>query len=238
MIPKRIHYCWFGDEPLGEIETKCLESWKKNLPDYEIIAWLKGDLDSRHPIWVHQAVEAQKYAFAGDYIRLYALYHYGGIYLDLDVEVLRSLDPFMHHKSFIGLDYIGDFEAAVIGSVPRLNWIRSVMRIYETKSFFINKDLLKYDTQPIPILIKKILGDSTGSENELSIYAQDYFSPKNRFTGIITTTNRTYTIHHFNGAWVDDTRLTRMKLLTHTILNRFLPVSTHKKIIDYIRKWI
>ena len=93
MIPKRIHLCWLSGDPYPAKIGKCLASWKKHLPDYEVVLWDTKRFDLESSPWVKQAFEAKKYAFAADYIRFYALYNYGGIYLDSDVEVLRSFDP-------------------------------------------------------------------------------------------------------------------------------------------------
>ena len=99
-IPKIIHYCWFGGNPLPELAEKCIESWKKYLPDYEIIRWDENNFDFNINDYVKEAYENKKWAFITDYVRLYAMYNYGGIYMDTDVEVLKSLDCFLIHPAF------------------------------------------------------------------------------------------------------------------------------------------
>ena len=104
MIPKKIHYCWFGGNPLPEDAQKYLESWKKFCPDYEIIRWDEKNFDINQLPYVQEAFKAKKWAFITDYVRLYALYNYGGIYMDTDVEVLKSLDSFLELKAFSGFE--------------------------------------------------------------------------------------------------------------------------------------
>ena len=115
MIPKRIHLCWLSGDPYPAKIGKCLASWKKHLPDYEVVLWDTKRFDLESSPWVKQAFEAKKYAFAADYIRFYALYNYGGIYLDSDVEVLRSFDPLLGLPYFAGAETAGTIEAAVLG---------------------------------------------------------------------------------------------------------------------------
>lgn len=97
MIPKKIHYIWLGDKPKTDLVLKCIASWEKLLPDYEIIEWDDNDLKNINNDYVSEAISAKKWAFASDYLRLYALYHHGGIYLDTDVQITNSLNPFLHH---------------------------------------------------------------------------------------------------------------------------------------------
>ncbi len=104
MIPKIIHFCWLSDEPYPESIQKCMNSWKEKLPDYEIWKWDFKRFPKGSAKWVDQAFEKRKYAFAADYIRLYALSNYGGIYLDSDVEVLKSFDDLLHLPYFIGME--------------------------------------------------------------------------------------------------------------------------------------
>ena len=116
MIPKVIHFCWLSGDPYPPLIAKCIESWKINLPDYQIILWDTKKIDVTSNVWLEQAYKCRKYAFAADYIRFYALYNYGGIYLDADVEVIKSFDDLLSLQQFIGEDASGDIEAAVMGA--------------------------------------------------------------------------------------------------------------------------
>ncbi|MEI3219550.1 MAG: glycosyltransferase [Lachnoclostridium sp.] len=100
MIPKVIHYCWFGRGKMPELANKCIESWKKYCPDYEIIEWNEDNFDINCCPYVKEAYESKRFAFVTDYVRLYAMYTQGGIYMDTDVEVLRNLDEFLIHQGF------------------------------------------------------------------------------------------------------------------------------------------
>ena len=117
MIPKIIHYCWLSNNPYPEEIVNCINSWKKYLPDYQLMLWNFDRFDIDSSIWVKQAYETKKYAFASDYLRLYALYNYGGIYLDVDVEVINSFDNLLDLPYFIGEENtIYAIEAATIGA--------------------------------------------------------------------------------------------------------------------------
>ena len=114
MIPKIIHLCWLSGDPYPRKIQDCLDSWKKHLPSYEIILWDTKRFNIHEVPWVEQAFNTKKYAFAADYIRLYALYHHGGIYLDSDVEILKSLDNFLELPYFVGAETSGTIEAAIL----------------------------------------------------------------------------------------------------------------------------
>ena len=116
MIPKIIHLCWLSGDPYPRKIQDCLDSWKKHLPSYEIILWDTKRFNIHEVPWVEQAFNTKKYAFAADYIRLYALYHHGGIYLDSDVEILKSLDNFLELPYFVGAETSGTIEAAILGA--------------------------------------------------------------------------------------------------------------------------
>gem|GEM_PF-157978 len=140
-IPKKIHYIWFGDKPLGSVEQDCIESWKKHCGDYEIILWNEANYDiADKPIYVRQAYEAKKYAFASDFARLDIVYKYGGFYLDTDVLLLRSLDDFIKYKAVFGYLPYNEINTGLgFGSIPGNKDIRNQMKIYENV-LFINDD--------------------------------------------------------------------------------------------------
>ena len=113
MIPKIIHFCWLSGEPYPPLIEHCINSWREKLPGYQFVLWDKAKADGIASEWVQEAYRNRKYAFAADYIRCYALYHFGGIYLDADVEVLKNMDELLVCKSFLGYDSTGALEAAI-----------------------------------------------------------------------------------------------------------------------------
>ena len=150
MIPKIIHLCWLSGEPFPTQIQQCIETWHKHLPDYEIIVWDKEKFNINSTLWTKQAYENKKYAFAADYIRLYALYKYGGIYLDSDVLVYKSFNDLLDLPYFIGLDYTESFEAAIIGAEKGTPWIGELLKRYENRSFVKSEKIL--DTIPLPTI--------------------------------------------------------------------------------------
>ena len=201
VIPKIIHYCWLSGDPYPELVQRCMQSWKEKLPDYEFMLWDKSRFDIHSIFWVEQACAEKKWAFAADYIRLYALYNYGGIYLDSDVEVLKSFDDLLDRGYFFGREHTPDrienqdsIEAATFGAEKGLPFLKSVMAFYETHDFCDKNGFL--NTTTLPTVMARVLRD-----NPLEIFPMDYFSPKNTRTLALETTINTYSIHHFNGSW-------------------------------------
>lgn len=149
MIPKIIHYCWLSGDPFPAEIQRCIDSWHKYLPDYELRLWDTKRFDIESTLWTKQAFEHRKYAFAADYIRLYALYNYGGIYLDADVLVYKSFDDLLQLPYFIGCDQIGAFEAAVIGAEKGCPWITDILEHYNDRPFIKGDGAM--DMQELPI---------------------------------------------------------------------------------------
>ena len=200
-VPKIIHYCWLSDEPYPELVRRCMQSWKEKLSDYEFMLWDKNHFDIHSLFWVEQACAAKKWAFAADYLRLYALYNYGGIYLDSDVEVLKSFDDLLDRPYFFGREHTPDrienqnsIEAATMGAEKGLPFLKRVMEFYERHDFVKDDGYMDMTTLPT-ILARKMKGEN------LDILPMDYFSPKNTRTLELQITKNTYCIHHFNGSW-------------------------------------
>ena len=155
MIPKILHLCWLsGDEYPVDIK-RYISTWKEKCPDYEIRVWSKDSFDISSVRWVKEAFEAKKYAFAADYIRFWSLYNYGGIYLDSDVEVLKSFDDFLGCRSFTGFEYLNIPEAAVVGAEKGTEWIKNCLDWYNGKSFLTSAGEMKRDV--VPRLVKLVL---------------------------------------------------------------------------------
>jgi hypothetical protein len=212
MIPKIIHYCWLSNDPFPKEIARCLESWRKPLADYEIWLW---DLN-RFPIakssWVKAAFDNRKYAFAADYIRSYALYNYGGIYLDSDVEVLRSYDAFLQNPYMISYDSGGKtIEAACIGAEKGHPLFAKLLEYYDSRDFI--KADGSFDMVPMPTVMQRIIEDNytvknidtvdefDGDPKTLCILPSDYFSPIDLETMELKLTKRTVSIHRLAASW-------------------------------------
>lgn len=215
MIPKIIHLCWLSGDAYPPKIQKCINSWKKILPDYEIMLWDTNRFDLNSSIWVKQAFEKKKYAFAADYIRFFALYQYGGIYLDSDVEVLKSFDDLLDLPYFAGAEKAGTIEAAILGSEKGTDWIKCCLDYYQNREF-IKKDGT-FDIRKLPeimdVEIKKLKPIHNLTLEEVkSIKRMDfnkrilvlpdcYFSPKIFDSRKVLITPETYAIHHYQNSW-------------------------------------
>lgn len=231
MIPKIIHYCWLSGDPYPELISKCIASWKEKLPDYDFVLWDINKASECKSDWVDEAYRAKKYAFAADYVRFYALYHYGGIYLDADVEVLKSFNDLLNRSYFLGEEYGGDIEAAILGAEPGTQWVKECLDHY-TNRHFVKEDG-SYDMIPVPILLNKMR-----IIHNLSVFDYDYFSPKNLHIGKIESTNRTFCIHHFDGKWADKGTVFGLKNKIHRLLYFVFGRKGHNRIIRFIRRFL
>ena len=211
MIPKIIHLCWLSGDPYPMEIQKCLDSWKRHLPDYEIWLWDTKRFDIHSTPWTEQAFAARKYAFAADYIRLYALYNYGGIYLDSDVLVYKNFDALLSLPYFIGEDYDGAFEAAVIGAEKHMPFVKHLLDYYDGRNF-VREDGTYETVMPLPLIIRKQLVQNGYSfhrysggvnyqleEGVLNIFPFDYFNSRDRL-GARRYAN-SYCSHNFAGSW-------------------------------------
>ena len=210
MIPKIIHLCWLSDDSFPKDIQRCIDSWKVHLPDYEIWLWDTKRFDINSTVWTKQAFEAKKYAFAADYIRLYALYNYGGIYLDSDVLVYKSFDDLLHLPYFIGQEYTGSFEPAVIGTEPKMPWIKDVLDRYDERAFVKTDGY--YDMMPLPEVFFRILApkykfsmidrvvDYKWDGCNIILFHKDFFNSRNSIGS--RQTLRSYCTHNYAGAWV------------------------------------
>lgn len=224
MIPKKVHYCWFGSSEMPQLSIKCIYSWIKHLPDYELVRWNEDNFDVNSNQYVKEAYEAKKYAFVADYVRLYTLYHHGGIYMDTDVEVLKPLGEFLTHRAFIGCENGNFLNTGTIGSEKGHIWIEQALDDYKNKRFILPNSNL--NTKTITQSITEITMDKFGwlPKNEyqvlsegLNIYPFEFFCAKDWNTGKIHVTNETYTIHHFSGSWLN--KWDKLKLRIKNVLN-------------------
>lgn len=206
-IPKTIHYCWFGRGKKPKIAKKCIKSWKKYLPDYEIIEWNEDNFDINSNLYVKQAYEAKKYAFVTDYVRLYALYNYGGIYMDTDVEVLKSLDKFLEYNAFTGFESEQFCVTGIMGSKKKNKMIEEFLLPYKEIKFLNDDGTINQttNTSMMTDICKKYgveLNNNQQTVNSLEIFPKTYFCPLNYNNSDSDLSENTYTIHHFAGSWL------------------------------------
>lgn len=217
MIPKIIHYCWFGRGPLPELAQKCIASWKKFLPDYEIKEWNEDNFDVNIIPYTAEAYKAKKYAFVSDYARFWILYQYGGIYFDTDVEVIRPIDDIIYRGNFMGFETDASKDGSDAASVapglgmgvnPGLGIIKKMLDFYEGRHFeFIPGGIGQLTIVHITteVLLKAGLKLQQGIQqvDDMWIYPAEYFCPINLKTGRIHVRPNTRTIHHYAGTWQD-----------------------------------
>lgn len=208
MIPKTLHYCWFGNGKKSELVQKCIQSWKKAMPDYTIIEWNESNSDITANKYISEAYSANKWAFVSDYIRLRVLFEYGGIYLDTDVETLKSFDAFLNNEAFTGFESNDSIITAVIGAEKNNAFLKTVLDAYAERSF-IKEDGSFDMTTNVTFISKFFLENGlkpNGKEQDIlgfRIYPQAYFSPNNFLRILNRIPAQTYSIHHFEGSWND-----------------------------------
>lgn len=207
MIPKKIHYCWFGRGQMPQQAVDCIESWKKYCPDYEIVRWDEDSFDIKSNRYAYQAYKARKFAFVTDYVRLYALYHQGGIYMDTDVEVLKPLDRFLEHTAFSGYEDNKMVPTGIMASEKGGLWAKENLEAYNNRRF-IRRDG-SYDlTTNVKVITDYMMERGLRADDTfqdfpglITLYPHDWFCPKSWKTGEITITDNTHTIHHFAASW-------------------------------------
>ena len=211
MIPKIVHYCWFGRGMKPQSVEKYIESWHKFLPDYQFKEWNEDVFDINCNLYVKEAYENRKFAFVTDYVRLYALYTDGGIYMDTDVEVLGSYDQFLHHHAFSGFETDGNVPSGMMAAEKGAIWAKEVLEGYLNRTFVKKDGTLDMTTNTVVItkymVEKGLILNNTYQEipNLCAMYPADYFCPKDHRTGLIHLTNNTVCIHHFAGTWIKKT---------------------------------
>ncbi|MBE6418583.1 MAG: glycosyl transferase [Akkermansiaceae bacterium] len=207
MIPKTIHYCWFGGKPMPKLALTCIHSWRKYCPEYELKLWDESNFDLSQYPYAKEAYEAGKYAFVTDVVRLHALYYEGGIYMDTDVEVLKSLDEFLHHHAFSGFESETQVPTGIMASEKGGRWAKENLEYYEGKHFRNPDGTIDITTNVVTIteyMVKQGLQlNNTYQDIEgfFTMYPRDYFCPKDFSTQEINVTDNTACIHHFNMSW-------------------------------------
>lgn len=218
MIPKVIHYCWFGRNPLPSAAKQCIESWHKFLPDYEIKEWNENNFDIHITPFVYEAYKLKKWAFVSDYARFWILYNYGGVYFDTDVEVINRMDDVLERGPFMGCEAEWDKPGMRIaaglglGAYPRMDVYRDVLNIYNNLHIIDKKG-----TMHLPCVVDIVtdyfekLGAVKSNEivryNDIDIYPPEYFCPKNYGSLKMNITENTKSIHHYEASWLKPTFL-------------------------------
>ena len=228
MIPKIIHYCWFGKGKMPALALKCIKSWKKHLPDYKIMEWNEDNFDIDLYRFAAEAYKERKFAFVADVCRLHALKEMGGIYLDTDVEFLKPLSSLMlNHNAFTGFEDNLLLSSAIMGSEKDGKWINELLAHYDDRSFYLPNGEL--DTNPNTEIItafmqenKKVRIDNSLQKlrDYCTIYPSTYFSPKSWKTFTVTITKHTRCIHHFAGSWLVEEEMSVVGKLTNKILGK------------------
>lgn len=240
MIPKVIHYCWFGQGKKPDSVIKYINTWKKVMPDYEIKEWNEENFDMDAFPYAKEAYSQKKYAFVSDVVRLYALYHEGGVYLDTDIEVLKTFDPFLEHPAFIGFEDQNNIQTGLIASEKGGPWVKEALDLYEGRHFILPDGTLDTTTNVTLLtgMMEKhgLLKDNSRQDLKdlISIYPSDYFCAKSYSDGKVTVTDRTVTIHHFSGSWL--TPMGRFKVYRAQLIKRYNLTALKNFIKRFINK--
>lgn len=234
MIPKKIHYCWFGRNPKPELARKCFESWKKFCPDYEIFEWNEDNYDIHSaPLFVRQAYEAKKWAFVTDYVRLEVVHNHGGIYLDTDVEIIKPIDDLLQYNAFFGLQSKSLINTGLgFGAEAGTLILQEMIETYKGIPFI--KEDGTYDNTPCPDRDTRVFINHGFKEDNtfqilpdsIACLPTEYLSPKDYLSERLCITEDTRAIHHFAESWMSEKERTdmdevRRSLYHPTLTERF-----------------
>ena len=217
MIPKIIHYCWFGGNAKPKNILNYIESWKNHCPDYKIIEWNESNFNVHQNRYCKEAYDSKKWAFVSDVARLWALYHEGGIYMDTDVEVVKSLDELLVNEVFLGFERSTCIGTNIIGAHKGNEFVCSLLKAYDQRRF-INEDGSLDTTTNVNSITKAakdlglILNGKKQNINDVTFYPQEYFCPYDYTTGRITKLKQAYTIHWYVQSWVTPGKKLRLKI--------------------------
>jgi mannosyltransferase OCH1-like enzyme len=239
MIPKIIHFCWFGNKPKSDLINNCIISWKKFAPDYEIIEWSDTNINIEDlPPLVKVFYSLEKWAYVSDYIRLKKLYDYGGVYLDTDMLLIKKIDDFLENDFFIGAESDELINCAIIGVVPENKIIKKALDFYSEYSFTNNQfvaDKIKSMTMTIPIIITNVIKaeyplltnwKTLFKDKDITIYPPEYFYPVSTdlaydvLNYIKYITENSHSVHLWDGSWLEKSEIYYLNKGQH--LNAFI----------------
>ncbi|NCI79690.1 glycosyltransferase family 32 protein [Acinetobacter kanungonis] len=199
MIPKIVHFCWFGGKEYPPLIKECMETWHVYLTDWEFKLWNEENSPMDHPM-VKKAMDEKKYAFVADYVRIFALYTEGGIYLDTDIEVVKDFEPLLYNKFFAAYEDIEKNapNSAVLGSVKKHSILRAMLEYYDNSTYFMT----------IPFVLATVLKNNNFNKDEYIIFDREYFYPYHIIESYPINqlmfkhiTSNTYAIHHWKKSW-------------------------------------
>lgn len=245
MIPLKIHYCWFGRNPLPKSAKKCIASWRKYFPDHEIIEWNEDNFDVNSIPYTQQAYEAKKYAFVSDYARFKILYEQGGLYFDTDVEVIRPMDDIVRRGAFMGFEInpcLARPQGAVnpglgLGATAGMPLYKSVLDYYAGLNFKNADGSYNMTDAVVNITTRELI--SAGMKGNggiqivsgITIYPAEYFNPLDDAIGKLILTSNTYTIHWFTKTWMNTSPF---RIYLSRLSHRILGVDFTSKVLKYI----
>lgn len=219
MIPKTIHYCWFGGKPMPTELKKYIKTWKKKCPDYEIKEWNESNFDINSNEFVKAAYLSKKWAFVSDYVRLYVIYKYGGIYLDTDVELLKNLDHLLNNELFLGIQQNDSYATTGLGfgATPKNIYVKQMLDVY---------DGLKFDSKNVinlacPILVTDVLKKygykienrtQVLCDGAIIVYSSEYFDPIAPGSSKNLMSQNSYSVHHYTSSWLSKKTILKRKL--------------------------
>lgn len=253
-IPKKIHYCWFGGAPLNDMAIRCIESWKRYFPDYEIIQWNENNFDVTAYDFMRKAHADKKWAFVSDVARLKIIYDYGGLYFDTDVEVIAPYDDILASdaEGFAGFEKTKQVNTGLgFGAVKGSQTVKMLLDDYVN----MNYDEYRHNLSQVACtvlttksLVKNdmLLEDRKQKVNNIDIYPSDYFSPMDYYTGKLRKTENAHSIHWYSASWKSDTEREQYRKLQklYSVFGRhavdtvsgIISCIRREKLVPYIRK--
>ena len=229
-IPNVIHFCWFGGKPLPPFALKCIESWKKYFPSYEIKKWDESNFDVNAIPYVREAYSLKKFAFVSDYARFWILFNYGGLYFDTDVEIVKDMNHIIENGPFMGCEFDCSDESGIavspglgLGAVPKMQIYGQILDLYKTLHFVDDKGAVNYTTvvaYVTNLLKKNELRNVPGIQQvgDVKIYPKEFFCPMNSKGKMDCFSRNTVAIHHFSATWKP--KSTKMKELVQRMVGK------------------